>query len=101
MQHGLEQQKLAVESGYWPLMRYNPDLRHEGRNPFLLDSHRPTIPLKDFAYREVRYNILARTNPQHADDLMKLAQDNVDVRWNVYEEMASRGDARYHFTEQK
>ncbi len=61
--HGLEQQKLAVQSGYWPLMRYNPGLREEGKNPFQLDSKAPSIRLKDYAYREARYTMLARGNP--------------------------------------
>jgi pyruvate-ferredoxin/flavodoxin oxidoreductase len=97
MEHGLRQQKLAVESGYWPLMRYNPDLRRDERNPFMLDSPRPTIPLRDYAYKELRYDILRRTNPDQADLLMKLAQENVNLKWRVYEEMATRGDPEYHF----
>ena len=62
--HGLEQQKLAVQSGYWPLMRYNPALREEGKNPFQLDSKAPSIRLKEYAYREARYTMLARSNPR-------------------------------------
>ena len=62
--HGLEQQKLAVQSGYWPLMRYNPGLREEGKNPFQLDSKAPSIRLKEYAYREARYTMLARGNPE-------------------------------------
>ena len=64
--HGLEQQKLAVQSGYWPLMRYNPILRDEGKNPFQLDSRAPSIRLKEYAYREARYTMLARSNPELA-----------------------------------
>ena len=64
--HGLEQQKLAVQSGYWPLMRYNPALREEGKNPFQLDSKAPSIRLKEYAYREARYTMLARGNPEMA-----------------------------------
>jgi pyruvate-ferredoxin/flavodoxin oxidoreductase len=60
--HGLEQQKLAVQSGYWPLMRYNPALREKGKNPFQLDSKAPSIRLKEYAYREARYTMLARTH---------------------------------------
>ena len=61
--YGLEQQKNAVLSGYWPLMRYNPALRNEGKNPFQLDSKAPSIPLKEYAYREARYTMLARSHP--------------------------------------
>ncbi|MGD0733154.1 MAG: pyruvate:ferredoxin (flavodoxin) oxidoreductase [Terracidiphilus sp.] len=82
--HGLEQQKLAVQSGYWPLMRYNPALREEGKNPFQLDSKAPSIRLKDYAYREARYTMLARGNPELAADLLKEAQDDVERQWRVY-----------------
>jgi pyruvate-ferredoxin/flavodoxin oxidoreductase len=82
--HGLEQQKLAVQSGYWPLMRYNPALREEGKNPFQLDSKAPSIRLKDYAYREARYTMLARSNPEQAELLLKEAQDDVERQWRVY-----------------
>jgi pyruvate-ferredoxin/flavodoxin oxidoreductase len=87
--HGLEQQKLAVQSGYWPLMRYNPVLRNEGKNPFLLDSRAPSIRLKDYAYREARYTILARSNPELAAELLKEAQDDVERQWRVYSARAT------------
>ena len=89
MEKGLDQQNLAVASGYWPLIRYNPVLRKAGKNPFVLDSPRPTISLKDYAYNELRYKILTKTNPEEADRLMKLAQEIVDLRWQNYEDMAS------------
>jgi pyruvate-ferredoxin/flavodoxin oxidoreductase len=82
--HGLEQQKLAVQSGYWPLMRYNPGLREEGKNPFQLDSKAPSIRLKEFAYREARYTMLARGNPEMAAELLTEAQDDVERQWRVY-----------------
>jgi pyruvate-ferredoxin/flavodoxin oxidoreductase len=82
--HGLEQQKLAVQSGYWPLMRYNPALRLEGKNPFQLDSRAPSIRLKEYAYREARYTMLARSNPELAAALLKEAQDDVERQWRVY-----------------
>jgi len=82
--HGLEQQKLAVQSGYWPLMRYNPALRETGKNPFQLDSKAPSIRLKDYAYREARYTMLARGNPELAAELLKEAQDDVERQWRVY-----------------
>ncbi|MBK9336606.1 MAG: pyruvate:ferredoxin (flavodoxin) oxidoreductase [Lewinellaceae bacterium] len=89
MRKGLNQQDLAVASGYWPLLRYNPELRRAGHNPFVLDSPRPTIPLKDYAYNELRYSLLARTNPKEADRLMRLAQEIADLRWKTYEDMAT------------
>jgi pyruvate-ferredoxin/flavodoxin oxidoreductase len=87
--HGLEQQKLAVQSGYWPLMRYNPALRAEGKNPFQLDSKAPSIRLKDYAYREARYTMLARGNPEQAAVLLKEAQDDVERQWRVYSARAA------------
>jgi pyruvate-ferredoxin/flavodoxin oxidoreductase len=93
--HGLEQQKLAVQSGYWPLMRYNPALRETGKNPFQLDSKAPSIRLKEYAYREARYTMLARGNPELAAELLKEAQDDVERQWRVYSARAAmpgRGD---------
>ena len=87
--HGLEQQKLAVQCGYWPLMRYNPALREEGKNPFQLDSKAPSIRLKDYAYREARYTMLARGNPELAAELLKNAQDDVERQWRVYSARAA------------
>ena len=87
--HGLEQQKLAVQSGYWPLMRYNPALRETGKNPFQLDSKAPSIRLKEYTYREARYTMLARSNPELAAQLLKEAQDDVERQWRVYSARAS------------
>jgi pyruvate-ferredoxin/flavodoxin oxidoreductase len=88
MRDSLKQQKLAVMCGYWPLSRYNPELRQDRKNPFVLDSPRPRIPLKDYAYNELRYRILTRSHPEEAERLMKLAQELVDLRWKNYEDMA-------------
>ena len=87
--HGLEQQKLAVQSGYWPLMRYNPGLREEGKNPFQLDSKAPAIRLKEYTYREARYTMLARSNPDLAAELLVEAQDDVERQWRVYSARAA------------
>jgi pyruvate-ferredoxin/flavodoxin oxidoreductase len=95
MRTGLDQQYRAVASGYWPLMRYDPLLRRSGGNPFLLDSPRPRIPLSDYTGRELRYRQLANTDPAEAERLHALAQQAVDLRWQVYEEMASRGAERF------
>ncbi len=102
--HGLEQQKRAVQSGYWPLMRYNPPLRNEGKNPFQLDSKAPTIRLKDYAYREARYTILARSNPELAAKLLEEAQDDVERQWRVYSARATmpgRGETPHIAPEEK
>ena len=84
MMFGLEQQKAAVLSGYWPLMRYNPMLRAQGKNPFQLDSRAPSMPLEKYVYQEARYSMLARSDPQAARELLKLAQEDVDRQWKVY-----------------
>ena len=89
MAFGLEQQKAAVNSGYWPLIRYNPALRSQGKNPFQLDSRAPTIPLQRYTSQEARYTMLARSNPEAAKTLLKLAQDDVDRQWKVYSNRAA------------
>jgi len=89
MGFGLNQQKNAVLSGYWPLMRYNPALRLEGKNPFQLDSKAPSIPLKKYAYEEARYTMLARSDPKAARQLLREAQDDVERQWRVYSNRAA------------
>ena len=95
MRTGLDQQYRAVASGHWPLIRYDPLLRAGGGNPFLLDSPRPRIALGDYVYRELRYKMLANSRPAEAERLLALAQQAVDQRWEVYEEMATRGPEHF------
>jgi pyruvate-ferredoxin/flavodoxin oxidoreductase len=90
LQDGLSQQNKAVASGYWPLVRYNPALRKKNLNPFVLDAPRPTVPLREYAYHELRYRMLTQTHPEDAEKLMVLAQDFVNLRWKNYEEMATK-----------
>lgn len=90
LKDGLSQQNNAVACGHWPLLRYNPVLRMKNQNPFVLDSPRPTISLKDYAYNELRYKVLTMTNPQVAEELMKHAQDLVNLKWKTYEELATK-----------
>ncbi len=89
MVNGNEQSRLAVRSGYWPLYRYDPRLKAEGKNPFQLDSRKPEIPLKDYIYNETRYRMLVQSDPENAERLLALAQQAVDERWKLYEHMAS------------
>jgi pyruvate-ferredoxin/flavodoxin oxidoreductase len=96
MRLGMDQQYRAVASGHWPLVRYDPVLRATGHNPFLLDSHRPRIPLADYVYRELRYRSLANADPVEAERLLGLAEQAIEQRWNTYEEMASRGPEHFH-----
>ena len=85
----LKQQKAAVLSGYWPLLRYNPDLVKEGKNPFQLDSRPPSIPLEKYVHNESRYTMLAQSHPEAARALLKLAQQDVQARWRLYQHWAS------------
>jgi len=87
--HGLDQQKLAVQSGHWPLFRYNPALAKEGKNPFVLDSKAPSIPLEQYIYNETRYTMLVNSNPEEAKKLLVAAQENVNDRWKLYQHMAN------------
>ncbi|MEU8233225.1 pyruvate:ferredoxin (flavodoxin) oxidoreductase [Actinoplanes sp. NPDC048967] len=95
MRDGMNQQHRAVATGYWPLMRYDPVLRAAGRNPFLLDSPRPHLPLTEFTERELRFRQLRGSDPAEARRLAVLAQEAVDQRWQVYEEMATRGPEHF------
>ncbi len=87
---GMHQQKLAVESGYWPLYRFNPKLESEGKNPFQLDSKDPKIPLEDYIYTEGRYRMLQQRDPETAKLLLERAQQSVNHRWQQYKQMAAQ-----------
>ena len=89
MRTALSNQKAAVESGHWPLFRYNPQLAKEQKNPLQLDSKPPTISFQDYAYNETRFNMLAKSKPEDAKRLMKLAQESTTSRWHLYEALAS------------
>jgi pyruvate-ferredoxin/flavodoxin oxidoreductase len=88
MAFGMDQQKAAVNSGYWPLFRYNPDLTAQNKNPFQLDSRAPSIALKDYIYNETRYTMLVKSNPEHAKKLLDEAQEDVNSHWKLYDYMA-------------
>jgi pyruvate-ferredoxin/flavodoxin oxidoreductase len=87
--NGLNEQKLAVDSGAWVLYRYNPTLAAEGKNPLTLDSRAPKIPMKDYLYNETRFSMLARTDEARAELLLNLAQEDVNKRWRQYEQLAA------------
>jgi pyruvate-ferredoxin/flavodoxin oxidoreductase len=95
MANGLKQQNLATACGYWPLIRYNPALRAAGQKPFVLDSPRPSIPLRDYAYNEMRYRVLTQTHPEEAEKLMQSAQELIELRWQTYEHMAEQDPAKF------
>ena len=96
LRFGLRQQRLAVASGYWPLFRFNPAMRTVGERPFRLDSRRPAIPFKDYAYRELRYRKLAGTDPRAAAELLAQAQQVVLEKYRGYEELATRAGESFH-----
>ncbi len=83
-----EEEKKAVEAGYWPLYRYDPRLKDEGKNPFILDSKEPTGNFRDFLMGEVRYSSLTRTFPESAEKLFDLAEKQMKERYELYKHMA-------------
>jgi pyruvate-ferredoxin/flavodoxin oxidoreductase len=89
LKHGLDQQKAAVQSGHWPLMRYNPTLAKEGKNPLILDSKAPSIGLDKFMNNETRFTMLVRSDPAAAKALAETAQTEVAARWKLYEHWAA------------
>ncbi|HHY54700.1 MAG TPA: pyruvate:ferredoxin (flavodoxin) oxidoreductase [Chloroflexi bacterium] len=89
MAKGMEQQKLAVESGYWPLYRYDPRLRAEGKNPFQLDSKAPKVRFRDYALNETRYRMLMQSDPQTSEALLAEAEELIARRWKDLEYLAA------------
>ena len=82
-------QKAAVDSGYWPLYRFNPDLLRDGKNPLQLDSGKPKIPIIEFLDQETRYKMLSLSRPEEAKRLFALAQNDANAKWRLYEQLAS------------
>jgi len=89
IRYGMDAQKKAVESGYWPLYRYNPQLAAEGKNPFQLDSKPPKIKFEEYAYNEIRYKMLTKMAPEKAKKLLHEAQEDIAKKWRFYEHLAA------------
>jgi len=89
MSAGMNEQKKAVASGRWPLYRYNPALRAQGKNPLTIDSPAPTISLGDFMMGENRFRSLHKSNPEVAKRLMKLAEEESKWKISVYKQLAA------------
>jgi len=89
MARGLDQQKLAAQTGYWPLFRYNPALAETGHNPLVLDSKPPSLPVDKYMYNETRFKMLTLSHPEAARRLLAEAQADVDRRWRMYEQLAT------------
>ena len=87
MQFGLDQQKLAVDSGYWPLFRYNPHRDKPGEERLKLDSPPPKVPLAKFLANEMRFRVIERANPGHAETLQQAAQRQVQEHYHLYERL--------------
>ena len=87
MSKSMSHQKDAVKSGYWPLYRFHPSDIDDGQ-PFKLDSHAPSMPVREFVESETRFAILERTQPEAAHHLAGLLQADVDERWHYYEQLA-------------
>jgi pyruvate-ferredoxin/flavodoxin oxidoreductase len=87
MEKGMQNQKAAVDSGYWQLYRYNPDLIKDGKNPFKLESKGLKMPFKEYAYMETRYKMLTKSHPERAAKLIKEAQADVVEKWQEYERL--------------
>jgi pyruvate-ferredoxin/flavodoxin oxidoreductase len=89
MAKGLEQQKLAVTSGAYPVYRYDPRLVDEGKNPLLIDAKEPTTRLEDYVYNETRYRMLLQSDEERAEKLLDLAKKDIKSRWRLYQQMAA------------
>jgi pyruvate-ferredoxin/flavodoxin oxidoreductase len=89
MAKGLEQQKLAVQSGHWPMYRYDPRLAEQGQNPLIIESKEPSIPISQYAYNETRYKMLTQLDEARAEQLMHEAQRDAKSRWTLYQQMAA------------
>ena len=88
MSRSVEEEKLAVESGYWHLYRYNPTLRESGKNPFLLDSRPPTKPLREFLMGENRFASLKKSAPEVAERLFSEAEQDSRQLYDLYRKFA-------------
>jgi pyruvate-ferredoxin/flavodoxin oxidoreductase len=89
MTEGMTHQKTIVQSGLWPLYRFDPRLARAGERPFHLDSRKPTIPFADVVPLEARFAMGVRQDPEHAERLIALAQQDIDEQWRYYEQMAN------------
>jgi pyruvate-ferredoxin/flavodoxin oxidoreductase len=89
METAIDLHKDAVDSGFWPLYRYNPELASEGKNPLMLDSKAPSKGLEDFVSKQNRFRVLQVADPKRADRLLEALRKDVITRWKFYEQMAS------------
>ena len=96
--HGLKEgmgrtianEEQAVKCGYWHLYRYNPNLKQEGKNPFILDSKEPTESFRDFLMRQVRYSAIAKQFPDIAEELFEITEENAKERYEIYKMLSQQ-----------
>jgi pyruvate-ferredoxin/flavodoxin oxidoreductase len=89
MRLGMDTQRQAVMAGHFPLIRFNPALAAQGKNPLQLDSKKPSIPYEEYAYNQTRFKMLTKSKPEEAKRLLVLAQQDAIQRWNMYEQLAN------------
>jgi len=88
LSNNLRQQDMAVNSGHWPLFRYDPRKAAVGENPLYMDSKMPTVPYRDYLASETRFSVLNRTHPNDAERFLQLAQKHVESKYSLYEQLA-------------
>jgi pyruvate-ferredoxin/flavodoxin oxidoreductase len=88
MVHGYDEQKKAVECGHWPLYRFDPRLRDQGKNPLQLDSKAPTLDVEEYLYGENRYRSLKQAKPEAAAALLELARKDIAQRFDLMQKLA-------------
>jgi pyruvate-ferredoxin/flavodoxin oxidoreductase len=88
LRYGMKQQKKAVECGLWPLMRYNPELEKEGKNPMKLDYKEPKLDVKEYMYNEARFKMVQNMNPEHAEAFLQTASFHAKEMYKRYKNLA-------------
>ena len=95
LKFGMKHQKMAVESGLWPLFRYNPALKEQGKNPFSLDYKEPKIHVKEYMYSENRFKMVETMNPKLAKTFLKKADELAKREWIRYQDLESSGNLTF------
>lgn len=92
LKYGMDQQKKAVDSGLWPIFRYNPDLKDSGKNPMKLDYKGPKIPVKEYMYNEARFKMVEKMNTQKAAEFLETATFHAQEMYKRYENLSKIDD---------
>ncbi|MEM9267213.1 MAG: pyruvate:ferredoxin (flavodoxin) oxidoreductase [Cyanobacteria bacterium P01_F01_bin.13] len=94
MSTAMNHQKAVVDSGRWLLYRYDPRRRSAGKNPLIVDSRAPKLPIEQSMYAENRFKMLIHSQPQVAKDLLQQAQQDIQTRWRLYQYLATLGEEK-------